>query len=230
MYAAIKHNLYSYLRIGLQLLFWLPLAFFSGLLILNTIPYFNFSTDHVFIQERSLLFSQSVYKYSFYFHIAAGAICILVALTQFSSYILKHYKKLHKYSGRIYAIVVLAIAAPTGVYMSLFAKGGIGEKLLFMYMALSWFYFTAAGVATITNGLVQQHKWYMYRSYAMALTAITFRIYHIIFYMWGMDDYTNYTLGLWLSVVGNALIAELIIAKQAKKYFQSFLITKKQKL
>src|SRR5436190_8546172 len=69
-------------------LFWIPVVFFSLLLVKNTIPYFSFSQDFSFIEERALLFLKPVYKYSFYIHIFAGMFCIVAALTQFSSYIL----------------------------------------------------------------------------------------------------------------------------------------------
>ena len=76
-------------KIFLQMLFWIPVAAFSLLLLYNTIPYFSFSKHFSFIEERSLLFSNSFYNNAFYIHIFAGAICILTALIQFSRYILK---------------------------------------------------------------------------------------------------------------------------------------------
>src|SRR5215210_2509686 len=100
------------------MLFWIPVAVFSLLLIYNTLPYFSFSSDFSFIQERALLFQSAVYKPSFYIHIAAGSFCIATALVQFSSYILKKRKKIHIWSGKIYVFVVLILGAPTGLYMS----------------------------------------------------------------------------------------------------------------
>jgi hypothetical protein len=100
-------------------LFWLPVAFFSLLLVRNTIPYFSFSEEFSFIQERAVLFASSVYKYSFYIHIFAGGICILTALVQFSSYIIKKRKKIHILSGRIYVMVVLLLGAPTECFSCL---------------------------------------------------------------------------------------------------------------
>src|SRR5687767_2003540 len=83
-------------------LFWIPVSFFSLLLIKNTIPYFSFDPGFSFIEERAALFGKSIYKYSFYIHIFAGMLCIGTALIQFSSYILKRPRKIHIISGRIY--------------------------------------------------------------------------------------------------------------------------------
>jgi hypothetical protein len=204
------------------LFFWLPVVFFSLLLIRNTIPYFSFSKDFSFIEERAVLFLKPFYSISFYIHIFAGMFCIGTALLQFSSYILKKRKAIHIWGGRIYVIVVLLLGAPTGMYMSFFAKGGIAEKLLFMFMAVSWFVFTLLGFTAILQKQVLSHKNWMIRSYAMAMTAVTFRIYYIILYLFDVEVTQNYEVSLWISVIGNMLIAEYIIWKKSKHYLQTF--------
>ena len=94
-------------RFFFKMLFWLPVTVFSLLLIYNTLPYFSFSKDFSFIEERSMLFRSSLYNTCFYIHIAAGALCIGTALIQFSRYILKKTKAIHRFSGKIYVFVVL---------------------------------------------------------------------------------------------------------------------------
>ena len=79
-------------RYFIAALFWIPVTFFSLLLVRNTIPYFSFSQDFSFIQERAILFARSIYKYSFYIHIFAGMVCISTALVQFSTIIIKKEK------------------------------------------------------------------------------------------------------------------------------------------
>src|SRR5687767_327774 len=137
------------IKVFFQMLFWIPVAVFSLLLIYNTIPYFSFSKDFSFIEERSLLFSNRFYSNTFYIHIFAGAICILTTLIQFSRYILKRSRAIHRWSGKVYVFVVLFLAAPTGLYMSFFAKGSIWERSLFLFMAISWFITTLYGLRAI---------------------------------------------------------------------------------
>jgi len=111
-----------------SILFWMPVAFFSLLLVYNTIPYFSFSQEFSFIEERIVLFAKPLYSACFYIHIFAGMWCISTALLQFSSWILKKRKKIHIWSGKIYVFVVLILGAPTGMYMSFFAKGSMAER------------------------------------------------------------------------------------------------------
>ena len=192
-------------------LFWIPVVFFSLLLVKNTLPYFPFSQQFSFIEERALLFLKPVYKYSFYIHIFAGMFCIVAALTQFSSYILKKRKAIHIWMGKTYVLVVLVLGAPTGLYMSFFAKGSFWERMLFMFMALYWFYSTMKGLQTIKVKNVLAHKNWMIRSY------------HLLFYYFDFDHLHNYEISLWISVLGNMLVAEYIIYRKSKSYLKTFL-------
>ena len=210
-------------RYFFALLFWIPITFFSLLLVKNTLPYFSFRQDFIFIEERALLFLKPVYKISFYIHILAGMFCVLAALTQFSSSILKKRKAIHIWMGKIYVVVVLVLGAPTGLYMSFFAKGSYWERLLFLFMAVYWFYSTMKGLQTIKQKNVLAHKNWMIRSYSMALTAVSFRVYHILFYYSGMDHLHNYEISLWISVLGNMLVAELFIFSRSRHYLKTFI-------
>lgn len=209
-------------RVLSQMIFWIPVTAFSLLLIYNTLPYFSFSKEFDFIEERNFLFKSSLYNACFYIHIAAGAFCIGTALVQFSRYILKKTKAIHRVSGKIYVVVVLFLGAPTGLYMSFFAKGSFWERALFMFMAGWWFITTLYGLGTIRKKNIIAHKIWMIRSYAMAMTAVTFRVYHILFYLLNWNHLENYELSLWISVVGNMLFAEWIIWRQSRNYLNSF--------
>jgi hypothetical protein len=118
--------------------------------------------------------------------------------------------------------VVLFLGAPTGLFMSFFAKGSFWERALFMFMATWWFITTLKGLNTIHKRNVVAHKIWMLRSYSMAMTAVTFRVYHIVFYLLGWGHLENYELSLWISVIGNMLFAEWIIYRQSRSYLSSF--------
>ncbi len=204
---------------SIRILFWVPVIFLSLLLIYNTLPYFTFNRNISFLEERSVLYDKAVWRISFYVHIAAGAICIGTALLQFSSWILRKRKKIHAISGKIYVFVVLLVGAPSGFYMTFFAKGGFWERGCFMLMAIFWFYSTYKGFVTATRDKnFLAHKYWMIRSYSMALTAVTFRVYHILFYLAGWSHFDNYAVSLWISVFGNALVAEALIFCDSKRY------------
>jgi Predicted membrane protein (DUF2306) len=95
---------------------------------------------------------------------------------------------------------------------------------LFMFMAIFWFSTTFYGLKVIHKKNVLAHKIWMMRSYAMAMTAVTFRVYHIVFYLVGWGHLENYEVSLWISVIGNMLFAEYIIYRKSRSYLKSFTI------
>src|SRR6476620_9507501 len=97
----------SIVRIATVLFFWTPVLLLSGLLVYNTIPYFTFSKQFTFLEAREMLYNKWVWRWSFYLHIAAGSFCILSAMLQFSSWILRKRKRIHIIAGKIYVFVVL---------------------------------------------------------------------------------------------------------------------------
>jgi hypothetical protein len=207
---------------GIAFLFWVPVIFLSLLLVYNTLPYFSFDPHLPFLEERAVLYDKWVWKWSFYIHIAAGCVCLITAITQFSSWILKKRKKIHVLAGKAYVFVVLLIGAPSGFYMTFFAKGGYWERACFMLMAIFWFYSTYKGfTAAARDKNFLSHKFWMIRSYSMALTAVTFRIYHLAFFVAGVNHFDNYAISLWISVVGNAAVAELIIFLKSRNYLRT---------
>ena len=209
-------------KVFFSLLFWIPVISFSLLLVYNTVPYLSFQKDFSFIQERSLLFDNRIYNSAFYIHIIAGAVCMITALIQFSRFILKKTRVIHRWSGKLYVFVVLVPGAPTGLYMAFFAKGDFWERSLFVFMALCWFFTTLKGLSAIHKRNIVSHQVWMIRSYAMAMTAVTFRIYHILFYLLGWSHLENYQVSLWISVIGNLLIAEWLIYRKSRSYLASF--------
>lgn len=221
---AVQSPLKVTLSTTLKIIFWVPTIFLSLLLVWNTIPYFTFNENLPFLKERAVLLEKSVWKICFYTHISAGAFCIVTALIQFSSFILKKRKKIHILSGKIYVFVVLLIGAPSGLYMTYFAKGGYAERGAFLAMAVFWFFTTYKGFVTAARDKnFVAHKHWMIRSYAMALTAVTFRIYHILFDEVGMSSFSNYSLSLWISIIGNWLVAEFVIYLQSKNHLKTHL-------
>lgn len=213
--------MHSALRIFLpmfKVIFWLTVTFLISLLIKNTLPYFNGSLDHPFLQEKNFAVGGSFWLIAFYLHIAASMLCLLAAFSQFSSTVLKRYRPLHVVSGRVYGYAVLLIAGPTGLYLSFFAKGGFLGFLGFFLLGLFWIFSTYKGIDQARKGNILSHKKWMARSYALALTAISFRVIHIIHFYLGFDPETNYVLSLWMSNLLNILIVEFFIQKKYEQH------------
>jgi hypothetical protein len=76
-------------------------------------------------------------------------------------------------------------------------------------LLLAWF--TCEGYRHALKGNTPGHVRSMIRSYAVATVVLSFRIFHILFFVWGVPYHDNYAISQWLGLSGNALLAELLI-------------------
>ncbi|MDA1195732.1 MAG: DUF2306 domain-containing protein [Planctomycetota bacterium] len=199
---------------GLQLLFWLFLLGTTALLTENTLPYFSFARDLPFLIEKAAQYQDAVWRVAFYVHISGGLLCLLVALPQFSRTLLRRAPRLHRALGWTYVVSVLGFAAPTGMYLAIFAKGGMAGRLGFIVLGAVFFYTTWRGLERVRARDFRGHAAWMIRSYAMAASALTFRVFHLLLFVLGVQH--EYELSIWLSFVVNLAAAELFLFWRAR--------------
>ena len=195
-------------------------AFLAGALLIteNSLRDFGPGGEGIFIEQRGELGRQPHWKGCLIVHVAAGIVCLLSVLPQFSRKLLRWIPGLHRWCGRIYAASVLLIVCPTGIYLALFAKGGLAGQAGFLLLGAATFHTTLRGVTAMIGGsrdLVAHREW-MTRSFAFTASAITFRVYHFAFFLGGMAETTNYIASLWLSILGNAAVAELVLRRRSR--------------
>lgn len=183
-----------------------------------TLPYLGFDYKVDFLLTKQKIIHIKHWRYSFNVHILFSIFSLAAGLTQFSNYILKKYKKLHRYVGYAYVIDVLLLAGPSGLIMGFYANGTSWAKCSFIILAIIWIIFTAISYKkAIDKDFVAHRKW-MIRSYALTLSAITLRLLAMILPNWfRMEAFAEYTLIAWLSWTINLGIAELVIFSGRKK-------------
>lgn len=186
----------------------------------------------LFISQKGEIGESPVWRGSLYLHIIAGLLCLFAALPQFSRALLTRVPALHRICGRVYGMSVLLLLCPTGFHLALYAKGGFLGKLGFLTLSVLAFHCTLAGWRAVMKPHrdMTAHRAWMIRSFALAASAITFRIFHMLGYLYGLEENVNYVACLWLSIFANLAIAEMILQrrKHAKLFLSSLNSTKPQ--
>lgn len=195
----------------------LGLSFFIALMVGITIQYIPYNSDVAFLRIKQDYIDVPYYLPAFYVHVYTSMFVLLAGFTQFSKRILRSNKSVHKFSGRFYAIVVLFLSAPSGFLIGLHANGGWASRVSFCLLAILWLYFTVIAVVKIRQGKVLSHKAFMYRSYALALSAITLRLWkYLIVFAFHPHPMDVYRFVAWFGWVPNLLLAEYLIFKLKK--------------
>lgn len=188
--------------------------YFFGLMLKITLDYVPLSSNVNFLMiKQTEVTSRPEYLPIFYVHVYSSIFALMAGFI--AVFFDKKLKYLHRFSGRIYVFTTLLFSALSGVYIGVFANGGLVAKVSFVILGILWFYTTYKSYVEIRKGNVQQHQFWMWRSYALALSAITLRMWKVILvYLFHPNPMDVYQIIAWLGWVPNLLFVEYLIKKQ----------------
>lgn len=203
-----KRLIYSF-----QILLVLLLAFFSYLMLRLSLPYTVIRSDVDFLQTKQNIYHITYWRWSFYVHVFTSIFVLVAGLTQFNKFLQARYKKLHRFIGYLYVLLVVFITGPAAFMMGWHANGGLPARTSFTLLAFLWILFTACAWWFAFRKNFNKHRAFMIRSYALTLSAITLRIYTFAFAYFNINarPVEIYITTAWLSWVPNLIIAEMVI-------------------
>jgi len=188
------------------------LLFFAYLMLLITLQYIPASRDAAFLITKQDVVGHLYYRIAFFAHVYTGMFVLLAAMLQFLPWVRRRFPLVHKWSGRVYAALVICVTGPAGFIMGVYGNGGWTARLAFCILAVLWIFFTFKATVLAMQHKFAAHKQWMYRSYALTLSAISLRAWRwafvVLFQPRPMDVYR---VVAWLGWGGNLLVAELLI-------------------
>jgi hypothetical protein len=192
---------------------WLTILGLSALVVANTVPYFSLGGNFAFLVEKGALSGERLWRTCFFAHVSGGMLCLATGPLLLWNGLLRRSKAAHRWLGRAYALAVLGWAGPAGLYLSIHSKGGLSGHACFLLLDVAWIAATALAIRHVTARRVAEHRRWMMRSYALALSAVFFRVFQLGFHVGGMADEPNYVLSLWLSL-GASVVAGEVLARR----------------
>jgi uncharacterized membrane protein len=200
---------------------WIIFSFLSVVVAAYPFFYFVFDMSAGFPSLKSEELRQSIWwNAAFYLHIGLGGIALLTGFSQFSKKLRTWNLKFHRLLGKIYVVSVL-ISSVAGLYIAMFATGGIISVLGFSGLAIVWFYFTLNAYLLIHKGEVTKHQHMMIRSYALCWGAVTLRLWApFLEFGLGLEFMTAYRIISWI-VWLNLGVAEIIIWRMTQNKAQN---------
>ena len=185
--------------------------YFAQLMVLITLQYVPLNYEVSFLQLKSEI-SLFHYRIAFFTHVYSSIFVLLLGFVQFIPLIRKKHKKTHRFIGILYVLIVLFLAAPSGLVMGYYGNGGIYSQLSFCLQAILWFVFTLLAFRYAKIREFTKHFDYMSYSYALTLSAISLRLFKwIIVGVWELPPMDTYKIVVWLGWMFNLIVAFGII-------------------
>jgi uncharacterized membrane protein len=161
-----------------------------------------------FLRNHFQFAANGVWRAVLYLHILIAVLCAVVGMILF--FFNEKARRFHRLAGMFYAVSIVFIIVPTGVYLTsrsdagMFAAVGLQLTLVLMLFA------TVRGVQLAIRKDIIRHRQWMLRSYLLLQTAITFRFINRILVQLGQDHSEAFAASAWLSLIVNLLLAEAI--------------------
>lgn len=191
---------------------WIIFVFFALVIGIYPVAYFLFDMSQGLLASKSDELKRSMFwQTGFYLHISFGALAMLSGWSQFSTKIRNRNLTLHRRLGVVYLLSVL-ISGMAGFYIALHATGGLVAMAGFSGLAIAWLFSSGTAYYKIRQSSIDEHQYWMIRSYALCFAAVTLRIWLPLFqFGFAMDFFPAYRIIAWLCWVPNLLVAEMII-------------------
>lgn len=184
-------------------------------LIKLSLPYVKFKPGIEFLSTKQFIYHLKHWKISFYIHVFISPLLLIAGLISTITIIRLRLPAFHQIAGKIYVLLVLFFAGPSGLIMSFYSNGGVLTKVSFVSLSIIWIFSTLMGYISIRKQEYKKHLIWMYRSYALTLSAITLRFYAYLFDVFNIniDPITTYTIIAFISWIPNLIIIEIIRKK-----------------
>lgn len=189
------------------LFFWVMMLG-SVFITLASLVYFDTDRLAPFVIEKLPLRFETLWLHSLRVHVASALVafpsCLLLMTRG-----LQRRKQIHRWLGRVTGVVVLGALVPSGVVLSLEAKGGAAGALGFLLSALIVSVGMYAGVVSARRKQLARHAYAMRHVVAQMSVAVTSRAMLVALNVAGMQPDTAYLVALWVPVIGSACVVEL---------------------
>ncbi|WP_106917859.1 DUF2306 domain-containing protein [Chryseobacterium aurantiacum] len=199
----------------LTILLVLGFGYFFWLMLTITLEYIPLDSNVSFLMiKQTEVVESPEYLTFFYTHVYTS---IFVLLSGFLAVIRKDFglRNLHRNMGKVYIFLILLFAAPSGMYMGFFANGGFSSKVSFIILGVLWWFSTYKAYQLARQKRFKEHKQWMWRSFALTLSAITLRMWKVIIvYLFHPNPMDVYQIIAWLGWIPNLLLIEYLITKK----------------
>jgi hypothetical protein len=172
--------------------------------------YFDAGELAPFVIEKLPLPHEALWLAALKAHVVAACFALPACLLLSAKRMLR-FPRTHRWLGRGTGAVVLAVVVPSGLYLSLFAKGGapvtVGFALSGLIVALAM----VQGIRLARAKDYAGHQRCMLHVLAQLSVAVTSRALLYLLDVVGIDPDTAYLFGLWLPVLASAGFVEVRI-------------------
>jgi len=189
-----------------------------GALLIGWASRVYFASDELppFVIEKLPLPHEDLWLAALEAHVASAAFalpaCLLLSLTP-----MLRFPRAHRWLGRGTGAIVLAVLVPSGLYLSLFAKGGAPSTIGFALSGLIVAWAMVWGVRRARAKDYVGHRRGMLHVLGQLSVAVTSRALLFLLDAAGIDPEPAYLFALWAPVLAGVVFVEVCVVRRSHR-------------
>jgi hypothetical protein len=189
-----------------------------GALMIGSASRVYFDSDELapFVIEKLPLPHEDLWLAALKIHVVAASFalpaCLLLSLRR-----MLRFPRAHRWLGRGTGAVILAALVPSGLYLSLFAKGGAAATVGFALSGLIVAFAMVQGIRRARARDYAGHRRSMLHVLAQLSVAVTSRTLLYLLAAVGTDPDAAYLFALWLPALAGVAFVEVCISRRAHR-------------
>ncbi|MGE0550321.1 MAG: DUF2306 domain-containing protein [Kofleriaceae bacterium] len=149
-------------------------------------------------------------------HVIAAAFALPACLLLLSRTLMRRAPRVHRWLGRLTGTVAVFALAPSGFYLSQYAKGGLPSTLGFVLSGAIVVVAMVQGVRAARAKQYVAHRRFVLHVVAQLAVAVVSRAMLFVADAAALDHDTAYLVSLWLPVLGCAAAVEWLVGSRVR--------------
>jgi uncharacterized membrane protein len=180
------------------------------LMLSASVSYWELGDEHPFFLEKLPLARPKLWLTALYAHVPSALFSLLACLLLLLGRVRRRWPRFHRWFGRVTAGLIVCVVVPSGMYLALFAQGGLPSTLGFWLTGAITFVAMLKSVLSARAKDMKAHRRFSSHVAAQLAVAVLSRFLLVGAETAGLDGEWVYIAALWLPVLGCALVAELL--------------------
>jgi hypothetical protein len=197
--------------------FYALMAVGTWLMVSSSMSYLELGEAHPFYFEKLPLAHPRLWLTALYVHVPSALFalpaCLVLTLRSTS----RRFPRAHRWLGRVTGALVLCAVVPSGMYLALFAQGGMMTTLGFWLTGGITFVAMVLSIRAARVRKLLAHRRFSAHVTAQLSVAVLSRVLLVAAETGGSYSTWVYVAALWLPVLGCAVVAELVTGAPFRK-------------
>lgn len=194
----------------LRVAFYCLMAAGVWLTLSASASYLELGEGHPFFLEKLPLAHPTLWLAALYVHVPTALFALPACLMLLIGRVRTRLPRLHRWLGRVTAALVVFAVVPSGMYLALFAQGGLMSTLGFWLTGLLTLVAMVKSVERARARDMKSHRRFSAHVVAQLSVAVVSRFVLVGAEELGLYSEWVYIAALWVPVLGCAVIAEIL--------------------